>query len=309
MLTGDNGLIVWERVKAIIEPLLAQHKAERLWIERVDRFVDRLRLLEEVCVDLIEWLDIPGFPEPTGCRGPLADDLDEAITKPLTDRSRNHSWHLYLPDHHDILEQLPALQSLILADDDSSDSTMQQRMRAILSERFYDHEETEQQWLPKHWVAVWERIIISSIPSEYSDQMPFGGHSHEGLLRSQLAPVVFRCRGPDCQSSHYPLLDSAIITHRCRDGMIFSCGGDVDQVIPRPTPELSIDRVGCEVALRLAWLQDPQCSPLSVTVAAMDRVDARFVCMDCPLLPKSRGRFRKPQGRDTMSWRECVSPV
>ncbi|EIM91923.1 uncharacterized protein STEHIDRAFT_151278 [Stereum hirsutum FP-91666 SS1] len=168
---------VWERVKAIIEPLLAQHKAERLRIERVGRFIDRLRLLEEVCVDLIEWLDIPGFPEPTGYRGPLADNLDEAITKPLTDRSRNHSWHLYLPDHRDILEQLPALQSLILADDDSSDSTMQQRMRAILSERFYDHEETEQQWLPKHWIEHTWRQHSMALPSN-NDEQPSPSRAH-----------------------------------------------------------------------------------------------------------------------------------
>ncbi|EIM81317.1 uncharacterized protein STEHIDRAFT_142498 [Stereum hirsutum FP-91666 SS1] len=275
---------VWQRVFLVIRPELEKAKLERLERERRSRQRERERILNQ---ELVGWLK-------------TQHPLDFAYFPTFTDLRS-------LPIIHDAIEE---------------DVPPTPEFRARIESLLLEHSETLMTWAKKRVEEVALRVptstscppqskepsntsvALDSTIAASSENGPSQSNPVEGTIpvpnTLTLAATVFICPGSYCAgygSSKLPLFAAEIFAHRCLDTM------KADVVTPTFSEPASRTVTSLVKLLGL--------DPSTTTPTELDRQDARFVCMTCPVIRHwdASSLSSLEFGRTALSWRKCVHHV
>lgn len=125
------------------------------------------------------------------------------------------------------------------------------------------------------------------------------------LGRFQLATSIFVCGAPESPSSASPLHGLHVFGHTCKpcklDSASTTNGLAFDAILPR------FSEKGKDVVV--AILNRLGLDAESTTCIELERLDKRFLCMDCPIKPEGEEYGQRgPLGRKARTWWGLVSP-
>lgn len=272
---------MWQRVFLVIRPELEKAKLERLEREQRTRQRERERILNQ---EFVGWLK-------------TQHPLDFAYLPTCTDLR-------LFPVIHDAIEE---------------DVPPTPEFRAGIEALLLEHSETLVTWAKKRVEEVALRVPTSTSCPPQSEEpsnrsvtldSTIAASSENGPAQSNpveitipvphtltLAATVFNCPGSYCAgygSSKFPLFAAEIFAHRCYDTR-------PETVLPTFSEPASRTVISLVKLLGL--------DPSTTTPTELDRQDARFVCMTCPVIRHwdASSLSSLEFGRAALSWRKCVS--
>lgn len=264
--------IAWEKILSTIHPILEERKATRLAAERTRRKKARLQVIREEYAGLFKIM-LPG-PVDLAC----------------------------LPFHSEIA-QFPELQSHAEQDEEVTPD-FRLSVKRVLDDL-----------QPKLWTLSKQRLsaVVSLVPT-FSDQPKCASLSQNYISMTSspldLATSVFACA---CslelpQDSHLdgtPIqLGLNALGHVCPDSVRYPGGEFSGTCLPTFSPK------GREVVVMI--LRDLGLDEPHTTIADLDELDPRFVCLSCPIgrvHDRRRRKSKKIGCYSTFTWRALVSPT
>lgn len=262
----------WESLLPIIRPLLEEAKTSRLSDERRERWIARSDMVDDVFCELLKAM------------------LPDALT------------YACLPASHEF-SSLSKMRDLIEDDTEAQDERQAlirregEKMRPILSSL-----------AAQRRTAIMARLPIEAIPTGFDpallqDLPPWQSTLPPAYAAFELATSVFRCGGPREEESEKEkaLFGLKVFAHQCSQCKRFDADGLVTSELP------VFDEYGKTIVL--AILDRLTLDPSRTTATDLDRLDARFICLNCPVQRQYEGqrRHRGERGRAALSWRGLVS--
>lgn len=262
--------IAWEKTLSTIRPILEERKAARLISERTRRKKARLQVIREEYVGLLKIM-LPG-PMDLAC----------------------------LPFQSEIAE-FPELQSHAEQDEEVTPEFRPSVQHVLDSLQ------------PELWTLSTQRLnaVVSLVPT-FSDQPKCASLSQRYISMTSspldLATSVFACTCslglPHHSHSHRrtPIqLGLTALGHICPDSVRYPEGEFSGTCLPTFSPK------GREIVVMI--LRDLALDETHTTIADLDQLDHRFVCLSCPIEWGNvhRRRKRDKSGRYALTWRSLVS--
>ncbi|TFY65855.1 hypothetical protein EVG20_g5225 [Dentipellis fragilis] len=263
---------VWSRIWPILQPCLDKARADRLAAERNRRRRSREELVAELYIEFLKTRPPKTVP--------------------------------YLPSERDVL-QLDNISAAI-----EEDTTVTQELRQTLTDIIPNMMPQLEAWTQERKTTLLSRLPVEEVPttSSSSAEAP-SSQAADPIDQLEQAILVFTCSvGFTCRRyggfggfNAQILVGSEALAHRCN----FLTEPPRDN-----TPALPLfSEKGSEGVRELLSLL--HLDPLTTTPAELDRLDPRFICLNCPAQPAYELFYNFPglPRRKAMSWRACIEHI